>query len=320
MPETAHKEYYKSVPNYFCLANAAAAQRDIQIVAKPCGERNVPPTPKLRYVTAEVRHVEVAHQLDAKQLGSTYGNVGISREVAVYLEGKEYGGKKQSASRLFRVGRKYLVDIYRTIVSHHYLLEQAPQYLTHSVNGGVVVELTLFLKLREKVCRSLYRSGYQLWEKRNEGEESDNVLRRLQLATIDIYGVTQGLESIKRNANWQYYLEQKSIGGDIEKFGEFGYEKIVVLEHGKNSDIQHYVGPHPGLGLFLSIRLPYQKTAAPRTERGEGYEQQKTPVPPAVEHIARQHHKGVLQPQLMFRLAYKTVEDKPVKQKNYWKK
>ena len=46
----------------------------------------------------------------------------------------------------------------------------------------------------------------------------------------------------------------------------------------------------------------------------------KTPIPPTVKHIARHHNEGVLQPQLVLRLADKTAEDKPIEQENYWKK
>ena len=43
----------------------------------------------------------------------------------------------------------------------------------------------------------------------------------------------------------------------------------------------------------------------------------KTPIPPTVKHIARHHNEGVLQPQLVLRLADEAVEDEPIEQKDY---
>lgn len=150
----------------------------------------MPTAPELRNVPAEIRHVEVAHQLDAEQLRRSDGDVAIARKVAVNLEGEEDGGKQKRASALLRVSRENLVHIHRAVVGHHNLLEQAPQDLAHSVNGCVVVEFPFLQELRQEVGCPLDGAGHQLREERDEGEEGDDVPRRLNLATIDIYRVT----------------------------------------------------------------------------------------------------------------------------------
>ena len=63
----------------------------------------MPTAPKLGDVAAEIRYVEVAHQLDTEQLGCADGNVGVAREVAINLEGEEYRGKQQCASIIVRI-------------------------------------------------------------------------------------------------------------------------------------------------------------------------------------------------------------------------
>ena len=147
----------------------------------------MPPAPKLSNVPAEIRHVEVPHQLYAKQFGRAYGDVGIAREIAVNLEGEKDGSKKQGASTLVCVSLEHFIHIHRAVVGHHYLLEQAPKDLTHTVNGSVVIEFSFLQELRQEVSRPIYGAGHQLREKRDEGEESNNVLGRLYLASIDIY-------------------------------------------------------------------------------------------------------------------------------------
>ena len=68
---------------------------------------------------------------------------------------------------------------------------------------------------------------------------------------------------------------------------------------------------------LLAFNPLHQHPAAPRAEGCEGDKEQKTPVPPTVEHIAGHHHEGVLQAQLVLRLADKSVEDEPIEQKHY---
>ena len=105
----------------------------------------------------------------------------------------------------------------------------------------------------------------------------------------------------------------------MEQLGELRDEEVVVLEHCQDAEVEDNVQPHPCFGCFLRLGLTYEKAATPRAERGERYQQQETPVPPAVEHIARHHNKGILQFQLPLRLADEAVEDKPIEQKNYRK-
>ena len=230
MPETTQEENNKSVPDDLCLRNTAAAQGDVDVVAKPCRERDVPSSPKLGDVAAEIRHVEVTHQFDTEQLGRTDGYVGITREVPVDLEGEEDGCKEQSASILSRIGREHLVDKDSAVISHHNLLEQAPQNLSHAVGGVVVVEFALFKELRQKVRCSLNRTSHQLREERNESEESHDVLGGLNLTPIDVDGVGKGLESVEGDSTWEYHFQQQAISGDVEQFCKLGDEEVVILE------------------------------------------------------------------------------------------
>ena len=71
------------------------------------------------------------------------------------------------------------------------------------------------------------------------------------------------------------------------------------------------------VGNGLATNLLHQHPTAPRTERGEGDEEQETPVPPAVEDIAGHDHESVLQTQLPLRLAEEPVKDVPIEQENY---
>ena len=159
MPESAHEKDDKRVPYHLRLTHPAATQRYVHIVAEPCRQRYVPPPPKLGYVSAEIRHVEVPHQLYPEQFGGSNGNVAVPREVTVDLESEEYGRKEKVAPALLRIRREYLIHEHRAVVCNHYLLEQTPQYLAHPVYRRGVIKLPLLQELRQKVGRTLDGAG-----------------------------------------------------------------------------------------------------------------------------------------------------------------
>ena len=55
MPETAYQENNKGVPDPFPYASLASAQRNVQVISKPGGKGNVPPSPKLGNVSRKIR-------------------------------------------------------------------------------------------------------------------------------------------------------------------------------------------------------------------------------------------------------------------------
>ena len=171
MPETGEEEDGKSVADddkflvtvwildigrYF---RTRAAERYIDVIAEPSGQRYMPASPKLRYVTGEIRIVEVTHQFDSKEFSRADGNIRIAGEIAVDLERKENGCKQQSRAGLGVVCCPDLVHVRRAVVGYHYFLEQAPEDLAHSIGRLVVREFAVLQKLRQEVGRTLNRSG-----------------------------------------------------------------------------------------------------------------------------------------------------------------
>jgi hypothetical protein len=90
-------------------------------------------------------------------------------------------------------------------------------------------------------------------------------------------------------SRWYKYSENQKIDGDIYS----RYDLRFLL-------------------FFLSC-ASYPYSTQPTAKRGEGNEDEETPVPPAIEEIGGCHNKEILQPQFPFK-------DKPIEQKYYWKK
>ena len=81
VPKTAHEEDDEDVADGLPLADARTAERDVEVVAEPRRERDVPAPPKLRDVAREVRRLEVGHELDAKEFGGADGDVAVAGEI-----------------------------------------------------------------------------------------------------------------------------------------------------------------------------------------------------------------------------------------------
>ena len=90
MPESADQEDDEGVEYYTRPRHAAASERNVDVVAKPGSERDVPSTPELGNIATEIGNIEVSSQLDAKQFSAADGDVAVAREIAINLKGKEH--------------------------------------------------------------------------------------------------------------------------------------------------------------------------------------------------------------------------------------
>ena len=131
----------------------------------------MPTAPEFGNVATEVWHVEVAHQSDAEQFGTSDGDIAVAREVAVNLDGKERRRNNQVDTALAGDIAPNLVHIDRAVVGHHYLLEESPQHLADAVDSHSIVELPLPMELWQQVGGALDRTGYQLREEADVGKE-----------------------------------------------------------------------------------------------------------------------------------------------------
>ena len=87
MPDTAQDEYDHHVDVPTALRPTVSAKRYIKIIAEPRSKRNMPTPPEVPDGISEIWASEIGNQLITKDSCRTYSNVGVSREIAVYLEG-----------------------------------------------------------------------------------------------------------------------------------------------------------------------------------------------------------------------------------------
>ena len=94
VPQPADQEHDEDVQVGNPETATIPAQGDVDVVAKPGRERDVPAGPVVPEGTREKGPAEVAQQVEPQDLRRADRDVGIGREVAVDLEAEEENGKE----------------------------------------------------------------------------------------------------------------------------------------------------------------------------------------------------------------------------------
>src|SRR5690606_18405195 len=118
------------------------------------------------------------------------------------LEGEEEGTEEEGDARCFRwIKGEDVVDDGCTGVRDRHLLEETPEHLAQTIACRCHIERAWFEELREQVPCPFDRTGHQLREETDEGEERDRIPRRFHLAAIDVDRIAEGLEGVETDPN-----------------------------------------------------------------------------------------------------------------------
>ena len=114
VPEPAEQHRQEQVAVRDRRAAAAPAERDVEVVAEPAGERHVPPPPEVLERDGGVRGVEVLRELEAEQERDADGDVRVAGEVGVDLHRVGVDRDQDLERRvLVRVGEDLVDDVTR---------------------------------------------------------------------------------------------------------------------------------------------------------------------------------------------------------------
>ena len=94
MPESAHDEYNHCVEHPSGFAASVASERKIDIVAKPCGERDMPSAPEVGYGLCKIRSDKVDWQFNTQESSATDSHQRVTGKVGINLNGVEHTGKE----------------------------------------------------------------------------------------------------------------------------------------------------------------------------------------------------------------------------------
>ncbi len=300
VPKSADEENNQSVAHNLPLAAPAAAERDVDVVAKPGGERNMPSAPELCHIAREIREGEVSHQPKAEQPCRPDCNIGVSREVSVDLEGEQNATHKQRNAALVRVIAPNLIHDGGAVVGNDHFLEKSPQNLTATVHSLSIIEAAGFMELRQKVLCPLNRTRNQLRKERYVGEKGDSVLAGGNLFAVNVNRVAHSLKGVEADADGKHEIERERVGVQAEraeKPREVVGKEIIVLEDAEYPNVESDVCEaecFPGFGTRrILVNHPPEEVAQ---NACQGDKKQKPHVPPPVEHVACRQKQHVLRP------------------------
>ncbi len=126
VPQAAEQHGDEDVDGDPPLAAPVAAERDVQVVAQPEGQGDVPPSPEVLEVDGRVGPAEVLGEPEAHQQGEADGDVGVAAEVGVDLDGVAVDGEQHLEGRvLLGVGEHRVDHVRGQVGGEHHLLGQA---------------------------------------------------------------------------------------------------------------------------------------------------------------------------------------------------
>src|ERR1039457_5387426 len=125
VPEAAERDRNEGVQDPPGPAVTAAAERDVDVVADPEAERDVPADPEILQVARRIGPVEVLRKADAEYPGAADRDVAVAREI--HQDPKCYRGKDDPLSQeslLVKV-RLEVIDVGGQLVRDQDLLGEA---------------------------------------------------------------------------------------------------------------------------------------------------------------------------------------------------
>ena len=175
VPDSRQEPYHEEVEDMPCLRlHSVSAQRNIDIIPEPAGQRDVPASPEFRNGTGNVRIIEVFVEVESEHFSQSDGHIRISAEIEVNLEGigqRPQPGHpcRQRHVRTEPLHRsvsetKSVIRNQRHVIGQQHLLSQSDDKAYHTV-GKVLQVLLPIINLIRNGFIPHNRSGDELREK-----------------------------------------------------------------------------------------------------------------------------------------------------------
>ena len=211
VPKATDEEHDERVAQLLCTRATTAAEWEINIIAKPRHQRDVPTLPKVTDIARKVRVTEVLHQADAEKATRTDCYIAITREVAVDLKGKEKSAHQQVYPTGLCIIREDGINANGALIGYDDLFEEAPQNLSHTVDCISIGKRAVLLELRQQVSRALNRASHQLREETEISKKFYEVVRGRKFLTININGIAECLKGVETNAYGKNHVDNGGV-------------------------------------------------------------------------------------------------------------
>ena len=234
MPKARQPPNDKQVEYLPRRALAVAAERNVDIFAEPCSERDVPPAPEVGHASRHIRIVEVFQKLKAEHFAHAYRHIGVAREVEINLEHKRKSAQPRRKHRrvfhdLDRVPQR--ADI---VCQKHFFAKTYAESL-HPLRKLFRRAVSVFKLLRHALITH-DGSRDKLRKHRDVSREVDDVFLHLRVVAVNVYRIGHRLERVERNAYRKRKFQKLNVKS--EYVVDIRQEEVEILEKSEYSEVQ----------------------------------------------------------------------------------
>ena len=296
MPETGQKPYHKDIKKLSAAFDTVAAQRDVNIIAEPGAEGDVPTPPEFGDAFGDVRIVKVLWEIETQHPAQTNRHQRITAEIKINLEGicqqahpRQRGGNVGKAQGLY-LGPKCANGVRQQNLAAQSHDKQPNTFFHLCQCDGAVFHLLADVGIQND------RSGNQLREQDNERTKINQVVLHLDFSSVYINGIRQNLEGVEADAQRKMELrrtEQRQAGA--EQGVDVAHKEVGILkeEQKAQSNGKRQPKTNPAQLRTLVIAL-HQKSRNIVDANGNQHHWEKLRFSPGIKEQTCQKQHGVL--------------------------
>ena len=262
---------------------AVPAQRNVKVVLQPARQRDMPAPPELGDRSRLVGRIEVDREPEAEQQGQPDRHIGVSREVAVNLQGVPVNPHQVLEAAVQHGVVEYPVDeVQADIVRDDRFLEQARQDQKDSASEHVARnENGIPVNLRQKVPGPDDRTRHELRKERQVEQVVDPAPHGLDLPAVQIDHVAHRLEREERDADGQENVRQRQRPVDQPGYGRD--DQVGILEIAQQAQIDQQAQHEQALSRSGTPGAVYQPSDREVRQRQPDEQQEEQPARLVVE-------------------------------------
>ena len=273
------------------LSLAVAAKRNVDVVAYPGRERDVPAAPKVGDAGAAVGGVEVDGEVETQQQGNAYGHVAVAAEVTIYLHGIAIDAQQVlDAGIQGGVVEDAVHEIERDIVADNGFLEQTDDNEIHSLGKHHAGDADRFADLRGKVAGSHNGTCHELGKERHVESILQQVGQWLERTAVDVDGVAHALEREETDAHGQEDVPRLEVVANHLR--EHAGKEIGVFEVAEQSEVYQQAERDKALAELAVVAVAVNGMGYVEVGRGDhGKQKEVHAAALVVEIIGEKRHE-----------------------------
>ena len=252
----------------------------------------MPPPPEFLDGLGKIGGIEVLRQMNAQHFRPADGHIGVSRKVAIDLQGIHRRGKHQEDTGIALVIFIDRIDQHRRPICNAELQEEAPGHGEKAPAQSVKIRLLGLFILRQQLVPPADGSGKELGKEGDKQGKPQEALLWPVLSFVDIDQVSRRLEGEEGDAR---RLQQAHPGHGLPQPQSSGQgvdavkAEVQVFVHQQSTQGSPQAQPKQPPPLFL----PQQQPGRIHQHRQPQQQHAEALTPAGIEHIACHQQKPI---------------------------